>query len=356
MEQSMKLYGLMCPQCGGNLSFKEGAKIVNCEYCDSSLFLVCKEGVIAYYLPAVITRRSAIERVRSLFNDEEAAIELRSEAVLRDISLYYVPYWRFKTAIFGFVEGIETVDRRYLLPDKGEESAFVQEYVKRAFEPTIERSVHKQIKNIMVVNISASNMSDVGIPNLNSYRQMCSAMEIHKRMDQFPHVGLLQKSEIKEAVVIDRMYSQKMAEEEADKIITQFMETRGSGLYDYTAHLQELRRRAFLIYYPIWLCKFKFRSRFYRVVIDGLNSKIISAIIPRQQKGRIFGIIGIALLLAIIISTFLRALFFGGALAKEIFRNPAIWVLSIIIIIGLGTVASHVLKVFYEEKDITIEG
>lgn len=356
MEQSLKLYGLMCPQCGGNLSFKEGAKIVNCEYCESSLFLVFKEGIIAYYLPEVITRNSAIERVRSLFNDEEAAIELRSEAVLSDISLYYVPYWRFKTAIFGFVEGMETVDRRYLLPDKAEESAFIQEYVKRAFESKIERSVHKQIKNIMVVNISASNMSDIGIPNLNSYRQKCSAMEIHRKMDQFPNVGLLKKSEIKDAIVIDRMYSQKMAEEEADKIITQFMETRGSGLYDYTAHLQELRRRAFLIYYPIWLCKFKFRSRFYRVVIDGLNSKIISAIIPRQQKGRIFGIIGIALLLAIIISTILRALFFGGELAKAIFRNPVSWFFLIIIITGLGAAARSVLKIFYEDKDVIIEG
>jgi hypothetical protein len=175
-------------------------------------------------------------------------------------------------------------------------------------------------------------------------------------MDQFPNVGLLKKSEIKDAIIIDRMYSQNMAEEEADKIITQFMETRGSGLYDYTAQLQELRRRVFLIYYPIWLCKFKFRSRFYRVVIDGLNSKIISAIIPRQQKGRIFGIIGIALFLAIIISTVLRALFFGGELAKLIFRHPISWLFLIIIITGLGTVARSILKVFYEEKDVIIEG
>jgi energy-converting hydrogenase A subunit M len=356
MEQSLKLYGLMCPQCGGNLSFKEGAKIVNCEYCDSSLFLVFEEGIIAYYLPAVVTRKGAVDKVRSLFDDEEAAIELRTEAVLSDISLYYVPYWRFKTAIFGFVEGIETVDRRYLLPDNAEESAFIQEYVKRAFEPVVKRAKRKQVKNIIIINISASNMSDVGVPNLNSYRQMCSEMEIHKRMDQFPNVGLMQKSKIKNAVIIDRMYSQKMAEEEADKIITQFMETRGSGLHEYTASLQELRRRAFLIYYPVWLCKFKFRRRFYRVVIDGLNNKIISAIIPRQQKGRVLGIIGIALLLAIIISTILRALFFGGEIAKFIFRNPISWVFLTIILIGLGTVAGHVLRVFYEDKDITIEG
>jgi len=357
MEDSVKLSGLMCPQCGGNLSLKEGANIVNCLYCNSSLLLIFKEGIIKYYLPASINRNKALEKVRQLFEHEEAAEELRSEAVLSDISLYYIPYWRFKTGIFGMVEGIETIDRsRKFRLTQADESTFARDFIERAIEPIVKRSVSKKVKNIMIINISASNMGDYGIPNLNSFRQRSSGMEVYKRMNQFPEVGLLQKSELKDAIVIDRMYSKDIAEAEADRIIMQFMETRGSGLDEYMADVREIRRRVSLLYYPLWLCKFKFRGRFYRAAIDGLNGKVISAIIPQQQKGRILGILGVSLLLGWGVSTVLRGLFFSGELAKLLFLHPLSWFVLFIVFLALGAFASIALKVFYEEKDLTIEG
>lgn len=356
MEQGAKLSGLMCPQCGGNLSLKEGAIIVNCQYCNSSLLLKFKEGIVKFYLPAAISRKNAIEKVRQLFDHKEAAHELRSEAVLSDISLYYIPYWRFKTGIFGMVEGIETIDRSQKIYSPSQDDDFRISIMQKFVDPVVKRAVSKRVKNIMIVNISASNMGDFGIPNLNSFRQRSSGMEVYKRMDQFHEVGLLQKSEIKDAIVIDRMYSKDIAEDEADRIIMQFMQTRGSGLDEYMADIREIRRRVSLLYYPVWICKFKFRGRFYRATIDGQNGKVISAIIPQQQKGRILGILGISLLLGWVASTVIRGLFFGGKVTKLLFLHPLSWFVLFIVFLALGAFASLALKVFYDEKDLTIEG
>ena len=358
MEHRVKLIGLMCPQCGGSLSFKEGARIINCQYCNSSLLLRFKEGILKYYLPAAITRKMAASKVRQLFENKEAAVELRYDAVLRDLTLYYIPYWRFKSAIFGHVEGVEETysDFSQIALSHSDQDDFKSHYIRSTFEPKKRREVIKRIKNIMIINISASNMSDIGIPNLSSVRQRSSGMEIYKRLDQFPKVGLLQKGGIRNATVIDQMYSRNLADAEAEKIIRQYMDTRSSGLISWEADIRELSRRKFLLYYPIWVCRFKFRGRFYRAIIDGLKGKAISAILPRQQKGRSLGLLSTSFLLGLVISGLARSLFFGGNLAKLLLRFPLTWFIIFIAFVLLIWLARIALNVFYTEKDLTLEG
>ncbi len=90
-----------CPQCGGEIDFLEDCQVIQCPYCNSSLFIGGREGIMRYLLPAQITAGEEAQRI----GDDLCQRYGRSLSSEEETFLFYAPYWRMQANVYRWIFG-----------------------------------------------------------------------------------------------------------------------------------------------------------------------------------------------------------------------------------------------------------
>jgi len=92
---------IRCPQCGGTIDFLEEAQVIRCQFCNSSLLVAGREGVLRYVLAP---RLSDPQKAQLKAMEYMLGVKKRSPRAGRTF-LFYAPFWRMQGTVFRWVFG-----------------------------------------------------------------------------------------------------------------------------------------------------------------------------------------------------------------------------------------------------------
>jgi DNA-directed RNA polymerase subunit RPC12/RpoP/predicted Zn-ribbon and HTH transcriptional regulator len=92
---------IRCPQCGGTIDFLEEAQVIRCHFCNSSLLVAGREGVLRYVLPPQL---SDPQKAKLKAMEYMLGLKKRSPRAGRTF-LFYAPFWRMQGTVFRWVFG-----------------------------------------------------------------------------------------------------------------------------------------------------------------------------------------------------------------------------------------------------------
>jgi hypothetical protein len=260
------LKGITCPSCGGEQDLREGVKIFNCKYCGSLLVTSGVDGPIKYYVPNNIQRNIAIQNAFNwLGKGLNKARGLKANSKVDDAFLTYIPYWRVRADVIGWVFGKEKKTRTV-----GNTTETYYEDVEKKILRTFDRTY------------PACDIAELGVQQV----QLAGDTMMPVNFEQLQSEGMLFNIVSSEREVTDHAESEFIQEAldsaKVDRITFQ--------------HHDLVRPDVNIVYYPMWVVRYAFQGRTYQVVVAGDNGTICYGKAPGNNLYRaVVGIFGAAL-------------------------------------------------------------
>jgi hypothetical protein len=342
------LRALSCPRCGGAIEMHEGAPLLRCAYCRGTFLARVPGGTFRSIAPARIPPRQAEASVRDLFADERCPDDLRAEATRISCELLYVPFWRFRSTFVGRARGLkDIVSKRPIRTYRGDENGSGAAVIEMQEIRVGQEEVDEEIQEIWRVTISACPLHDLGVPQLTSKRQMPGALAAFSAgAGEIEGLALL-GNEPGEVAPLDPMVPAEAARREARLVFDRFAKGRGTELREKEIVFEELQQRESLLYYPIYHVRFAYQGRIYRATIEGLDGRVVHAVLPARRAG---GLLPLTLAAAgggWMAGTLARAIASPPALFPEMGSlplHPAFWVAVGAAALGWGWLVSQLLR------------
>ncbi len=238
--------GLSCPSCGGALNFEEGENVINCQYCDSMLFIEGDRGVQTIAFKNKMDPQRVTQAAEAWWRKGLKARDLKKFGKVTEIYPIYLPFWSTTTKVAGWVCGYE---ERTHSDGKGH---------------TRTERVPKEVMVLQDQRYSqiACDPGDLGIRSLRNFVG-------DKTLEDFTMIPTFETtSSVDEA--------KKLAEAEAVE-----QARRSSGVPHITFdRIYAIPRKMSVIYYPIWVVRYSYRARMYVVTVDGVKGEVLSGRAP----------------------------------------------------------------------------
>lgn len=268
-EQAIKfkkekiIKGITCPSCNGELDIKEGLRTFNCKYCGTLLAVKGESGTMKYFVPRKIKREDAVAKTLSwLSKGFKKAKGLKENAVVSESFLAFIPYWRIRGDVVGWVFGQE----KRTSTSNGRTTTYyvdVEQKIQKSYDRTY----------------SACDVAELGVKKINLAGDTIIPVDFET----------LQR----EGMMFNIIASEKEAFDYAKNSFS--AEARNSvSLYNVTfEHLDLVRESIDIIYYPLWVVRYTFENRTYQVVIDGEDGNVCYGKAPGNNLYRaVMGILG----------------------------------------------------------------
>lgn len=260
------LKGITCPACAGELDLREGIKSFNCKYCGTLLLTKGVEGVIKYNVVKKVQRNIAIQNMFNWLGKGFAkARGLKNTAKLDDAFLVYIPYWRVRADVIGWVFGKE----RRTQTVNGRTTTYyvdVEKKIQKQYDRTYAACDVAEL-GVRKVNLAGDEMLPVNFENLQSEGMMFNIISSEKEV-----TDIAKSQFVEEAVNSVRV----------DQITFQ--------------HNDLVRPNVSIVYYPLWVVRYIFQGKTYQVVVDGDDGSICYGKAPGNNLYRaVMGIFGTAI-------------------------------------------------------------
>ncbi|MGB9635941.1 MAG: hypothetical protein ACPL1Y_01660 [Thermoplasmata archaeon] len=239
--------GISCPSCGGALQVEEGAKTVSCNYCNALIWLEGEDGVHTIMFANQVDRNKAMELVYAWFGKGLKARDLKKTGIITEVFPLYLPFWRLNARAAGWVCGYQE-RRKYDSQGRpaGVEREHLEKMVFRDFDWT---------------NL-ACDPGDIGVKHLrNLYGQVIPA-----NISEVPTFEVTTSKTDALNMGIENI--RKIALESANVQHITFQK------------IHVIPRQFMLIYYPVWIVRYKYQERVYFATIDGVLGKVIAGRAP----------------------------------------------------------------------------
>lgn len=292
-----RVEGLSCPNCGGALEVVTGLRVVTCPYCDKSLLATPEVGVRRW----VVKPRLDLDKARQigmgwLSKGWSKDSRLRREAEIGETILCFLPFYRVEADCVGFALGTE--ERRRSRGSGSRRRVDVEEV-------DVERSVARSYD----ATFPALNVAEWGIQRIDLQGDQLVpydrvALERHGMV--FPPTG--SETVVKEAA-IEQFKLRSDPSGGLKKVRFRFLET--------------LRERLSVIYYPLWIVRYRFRDRSYQLLVDAEDGTLAYGKSPGNDFYRAAMLVGSQAL----------ALFFGTTALQFVGGSP-----TGMLVIGAATV------------------
>jgi hypothetical protein len=292
-----RVEGLSCPNCGGALEVVTGLRVVTCPYCDKSLLATPEVGVRRW----VVKPRLDLDKARQigmgwLSKGWSKDSRLRREAEIGETILCFLPFYRVEADCVGFALGTE--ERRRSRGSGSRRRVDVEEV-------DVERSVARSYD----ATFPALNVAEWGIQRIDLQGDQLVpydrvALERHGMV--FPPTG--SETIVKEAA-IEQFKLRSDPSGGLKKVRFRFLET--------------LRERLSVIYYPLWIVRYRFRDRSYQLLVDAEDGTLAYGKSPGNDFYRAAMLVGSQAL----------ALFFGTTALQFVGGSP-----TGMLVIGAATV------------------
>jgi hypothetical protein len=237
MSNTTKIQGLTCPNCSGVVPVPEGARIVKCPYCNMSSLVHGDRGIRRWHVTNRLDRPAAMEQVKEFFTGLDKARDLDDKAEIAELFLVYLPYWQVNAFVAGWLFG----------------------RVKSGDDET--KPVEVEVMEEMEWNDAATDVSEFGVHRVNVTHQ-----------DLEPYAA---ESLHAEGMVFEPVESRSNALEEAMLHFIHRGQSKRSLKQKYFEKFHILRQRLSLVYYPLWVARYRYRNRGYQVVVDGVEGKVL---------------------------------------------------------------------------------
>lgn len=244
---SHRVRGLSCPNCAGVLDVDSGLRVVICPYCETHLLSVGELGTRRFAVePAIDSERARQIASQWLSTGIQKDRALRRQAEVREAFLSFLPFYRVEADCIGFALGTEK--RRRLGGSKGRRV--------RTYEVNVERSAARSFDQ----TYPAVNVAEWGIRRVDLRGDPIVAYDagaLDKKGMVFPPTG-------SERAIRDAALEQFKQATDPSR-----------GLHRVRFRfLQSLRERLSVVYYPLWVVRYRFKERSYQVLVDGESGEL----------------------------------------------------------------------------------
>ena len=261
LKKEKVIKGITCPSCGGELDLKEGMKTFNCKFCGTLLKSKGESGVLKFYVPKTIKIDQAVNKAFDwLDSGLSKAKGLRNGSKVEDAFMVYIPYWRVKADVVGWVFGQEkhTSNNSTYYEDK-------EIKIQNSFDATFAACDVAEL-GVKKVNLEGDHILPVDFETLQQdgmlFNIVSSEKEIYeKALERF-------KGDAKKQVSLD------------------------NTTFEFYSLV---RQNISVVYYPLWVIRYSFQNRTYQVVVDGQDGSICYGKAPGSNTFRaVAGVIGTA--------------------------------------------------------------
>jgi len=237
---------LSCPSCGGALSIDEGAKLVNCGYCNALLAVSGEGGVFKTTFKNNVADQQATGVLKNWFSHGLKARDLQAKATITELYPIYLPFWRFYARAAGWVCGYEERRRTDSQGRVHTERIDMERMVFRDFDWT-------QI---------ACDAGDLGI---NKLRNLKGEAVLHEE-GSIPTYEATTSS------------SDAMAKGEA--AVRNLARSSANVPHVTFEKIHVIPHYLNLIFYPVWIGRYEYSGRSYFATVDGVTGQTISGRAP----------------------------------------------------------------------------
>jgi hypothetical protein len=239
--------GISCPSCGGALSVSEGTKTASCQYCNALIWLEGDEGVHTIMFANQVDSTKAMQIVHEWFKKGLKARDLKQTGVITELFPLYLPFWRLNARAAGWVCGYR---ERQKYDRQGRPAGVEREY--------LEKMVFRDFDWTLL----ACDPGDIGVKHLrNLYGQVIPA-----NISEVPTFEVTTSKT--DALNMGLQNINQMAIQSANVQHITFQK------------IHVIPRQFMLIYYPVWIAKYKYQERMYFTTIDGVLGKVIAGRAP----------------------------------------------------------------------------
>ncbi|MBE2200980.1 MAG: hypothetical protein IAE79_20370 [Anaerolinea sp.] len=303
--------GLVCPNCSGVVPVPEGVRLVQCPFCQMHSLVQGDRGVRRWQVARQVEREAVPGIVQSFFTGIKKARDLKREAQIQDMFLVYLPYWRVQAMVAGWLFG----------------------RVKAGDNNT--KPVEVEVLQEMQWNDAAVDVAEFGVHQVQVSKEALrpyDADTLHS-----------------EAMVFDPAESPTDALDEARLHFT-FRARRQRQLKQrFFEKFQFLREQLSLVFYPLWVVRYRYKARGYQVVVDGVNGRILYGKAPGNILYRAAALVGGMALgnLILVNGTIIMGYITLFAADSD---DDALWLLLLPLALGLGLIAAAYQAFRYGEE------
>ncbi|CAN5547667.1 hypothetical protein BH10BAC5_BH10BAC5_08970 [soil metagenome] len=265
IKKAKVIRGITCPSCSGELDIKEGIRTFNCKYCKTLLIVKSATGPLRYYVPKKLKREDAVSKA---FNWMEKGISkaknLKTSSKVDEAFLVYIPYWRVRADIVGWVFGQEKRTR-----SSGNSTS------------TYYVDVEKEIQSSFDKTYSACNVSELGVKQVNLTGDDILPVEFEKLQMEGMIFNVISSEDEVHNTAKELFYRNALS---------------NIDLYNISfEHYDIVRDDINIVYYPLWVVRYNFNNRVYQIVVDGEDGSICYGKAPGSNMFRsVTGILGTA--------------------------------------------------------------
>lgn len=238
--------GLNCPACGGAISVDEGEDTLPCQYCGSMLFIEGDKGVTTIAFKSKMAAQNAVSAAQAWWTRGLKARDLKKVGQVTEVYPIYLPFWRAITRVAGWICGYE--ERRHTDKDG---------------KVTVQR-IPKEVMVLQDYNFSeiACDPGDLGIRTLRNFSGETSFAD-------FEMIPTFEATTSRDDAVVH-------AKNDA------FSKARASARVPHVTfeRLHVLPKRLSMVYYPVWVVRYKYRDRMYMTGVDGVTGQVMSGRAP----------------------------------------------------------------------------
>ncbi|HEX2163407.1 MAG TPA: hypothetical protein VHM02_05615, partial [Thermoanaerobaculia bacterium] len=261
-----RVTGVSCPSCGGALAVDSGARVVHCAFCSTGLLATARLGVRRFTVAVEIDAAAAAAATRRWLGSGIAKDpRLRAEAEIGDSYLAYLPFFRVAADVIGWALGTEE-RRRTVGSGKNRRT--------ETYEVDVERRVERHCES----TFPALHVAELGV------RRVRLAGD---RLVPFDAEALARAG-----MVFPPTRSEAEAREAA---LASFREDNDPAHGLKRVHfrwLATVREALSVVYYPLWVVRYRFRGRAYLALIDGEDGHLAYGKAPGNDFYRAAVLIG----------------------------------------------------------------
>lgn len=265
VKKEKVIKGITCPACNGELDLKEGINTFNCKYCGTLLAIQGENGAAKYYVPKTIKKDDAINRTYHwLEKGISKAKGLRSNSKIDEAFLVYIPYWRVRADVVGWVFGQEKKTRTV---NNTTQTYYVdvEKKIQQSFDRTFPACDVAEL-GVKQVNLTGDELQPVDFDTLQQDGMMFNIVSSEKEISEYAK---------------NDFASYARATANVDRVSFE--------------HYDLVRDDLNIVYYPLWVVRYVFQNRTYQVVVDGQDGTICYGKAPGNNLFRaVTGIFGVA--------------------------------------------------------------
>ncbi|MCD4783816.1 MAG: hypothetical protein K8T10_08335 [Candidatus Eremiobacteraeota bacterium] len=264
--------GLNCPSCGGTLDIREGRNTVECGFCGSTLIISGESGLPCYFVRDKITREQVKQATFKWMGTVDKSPDLQRSYKIQEIFLVFVPLYRIRAHALGWILG------------KNE---------RKSQDRTDYDLVEKKIDKIYDWNTPSCDLRELGVEWVNLEGDVLEPFSV----EQVQPRGMIFDPTIPPSEPVKKAFY---------KFQDWSMDEAAVDLVTFDK-IHFLQKKVSLVYYPLWIFRYRYRNRTYQVVYDGEDGSMVHGTAPGNNFLRVLMLVGTMFLGMLFLTSALRS-------------------------------------------------